>query len=96
MFGLLKKTRISGAEAREKVAGGAVLVDVRSPAEFASGHLDGARNIPLGALRSRLDELSADAEVVVYCASGMRSASAAKRLRSAGFTAHNLGPLRAW
>ncbi len=96
MFGLFKKTRISGKEAREKIAGGATLVDVRSSGEFASGHLEGALNIPVGELRSRLDELPAGAEVVVYCASGMRSASAAKRLRSAGFTAHDLGSIRSW
>jgi phage shock protein E len=97
MFGLFqKKARISGAEARVKVADGATLVDVRSPGEFASGHIDGALNIPVSALRRRLDELPSDAEVVVYCASGMRSSSAAKQLRSAGFTAHDLGAIRSW
>lgn len=97
MFGLFGgKSRISGTDAREKIAEGATLIDVRSPGEFASGHIDGARNIPVGALGGRMGEIDQDEEVVVYCASGMRSASAAKSLRSAGFTVHDLGSIRAW
>jgi rhodanese-related sulfurtransferase len=50
-----------------------VLLDVRSPAEFAAGHLPGALNIPHTQLRARLDEIPASAPVWVYCASGFRS-----------------------
>lgn len=63
-----------------------LLVDVRTAAEFASGHLAGAVNIPVEALSGRLSEISADQPVVVYCRSGNRSASAAALLRQAGYT----------
>ena len=70
-----------------KLAAGAAVVDVRTPAEYAAGHYDGARNIPLNELRARAGEVgSKDQAVVVYCASGARSAQAAEILKAAGFT----------
>jgi DNA-binding transcriptional ArsR family regulator len=44
-----------------------VLVDVRPEEEFASGHIDGARSIPIDELERRIDELPADIEVIAYC-----------------------------
>jgi rhodanese-related sulfurtransferase len=88
--------RVSGTEARALVGQGAALVDVRSPAEFASGHVPGSRNIPLDQLPSRLGELDATKPVVVCCLSGGRSARAAGVLRQAGLTVHDLGPWSAW
>ena len=84
--------------AHQLVADGAPLIDVRSPAEFASGHIDGARNIPLAQLRMRSNEVGAkDSPVVVYCRSGMRSAKAKSVLEAAGFTrVHNLGGQDRW
>lgn len=78
--------------------GGAVLVDVRGPDEFAKGHLDGARNIPVGELSSRVGELGAkDTKVIVYCHSGIRATRAASILKDQGFTrVTNLGPMSAW
>lgn len=79
------------------VAGGAALLDVRTRGEFAGGHLAGAANIPLDELPSRVRELDVKRPVVVYCASGMRSAAAARVLRDAGFReVLNLGPMSAW
>lgn len=77
------------------LADGAILVDVRSPTEFAQGHLAGARNIPHGAIVSAQAELaSASSSVVLYCASGTRSAMAARQLRSAGkLQVLDLGPM---
>lgn len=91
-------SRIDGAQARELVASGARLVDVRTPAEFGDGHLPGAINIPLQSLRERLDELTPrDRAVVVYCRSGRRSAMAATTLRKGGYqVVHDLGPQSAW
>lgn len=91
-------SRISGEEARTKVAAGALLVDVRSPGEFSSGHIDGAKNIPHTAVQGRLAEFEPkEQEIVLYCASGMRSSTAARVLRSNGFeNVHNLGPQSAW
>lgn len=88
----------TGAEARRLVGAGARLVDVRSPEEFADGHLEGAVNIPVGQLEARLAEVGPkDAPVVVYCRSGHRASHAKQVLEAHGYTAvHNLGPRSAW
>lgn len=90
--------RISGAEARELVQRGALLVDVRSPAEFAGGHIDGAINIPIQELSRRMGELGdGSGQIVVYCASGGRSAMAKRMLEHEGFEhVHDLGGIRRW
>ncbi len=87
---------IKSEEAHAKVADGATLLDVRSPAEFKSGHIKGAINIPVQELEGRLGEVPKGAEVVVYCRSGARSSRAAGVLNKNGYTAHNLGPMSAW
>jgi phage shock protein E len=90
-------TRVSGKEARTLVSDGAQLVDVRTPAEFASGHVKGAINIPVSVLPVRHMELDRERAVVVYCRSGGRSASAGSILHKAGFeSVHDLGPMSAW
>ncbi|MGB8331194.1 MAG: rhodanese-like domain-containing protein [Polyangiales bacterium] len=90
--------RISGSEARRLVSNGAVLVDVRSPQEFAAGHIEGAINIPVQDLGGRDAELGDKAgEVVVYCQSGGRSAVAKRFLESRGFTSvHDMGGIAQW
>ena len=89
--------RINGVDAKRLVAAGALLLDVRTPAEFAGGHVEGALNIPVQVLGQRLGDLGAkDREIVVYCQSGGRSARAANELRAAGFTAHDLGGIANW
>ena len=71
---------------------GAVFVDVRSVAEFASGHAPGSINIPLPELKARLGELPKDRDVVLCCASGSRSGMAKMMLKSSGFQkVHNAG-----
>lgn len=62
------------------------LIDVREPYEWDIGNLgpQGARLIPLGSLAARADEIDVDADIVVYCRSGARSARAADFLRSRG------------
>jgi rhodanese-related sulfurtransferase len=64
---------------------GAQVVDVRSLAEFASGHAAGSVNIPLAEIGERARELDPNRPVIVCCASGTRSALAARRLRGQGF-----------
>ena len=90
--------KVSPEKARTLVAGGARLVDVRSAGEYASGHLDGALNVPVQDLAKRMEELGDKKKpVVLYCASGMRSASAAGTLRRAGFAdVHDLGAMARW
>lgn len=67
-----------------RAGGGPTLVDVRSPLEFASEHIEGARNLPLDALERRLDELPADEELVVVCRTSVRATLAAQTLRRHG------------
>ena len=83
---------ISGVEARALVAEGGQLVDVRGPGEFAGGAAPGAINIPLQVLAQMAEQmLPKDKPVVVYCASGMRSAQARSMLMQMGYDAvHNV------
>lgn len=78
----------------------AVVVDVRSSGDFASGHLPNARNIELAELEKRFAELGKNRKrpVIVVCQSGMRGASAGDRLRKSGFEeVFNLdGGIGAW
>jgi len=68
----------------------ALLVDVRDPDEFAAGHIEGAINLPVNELRTRLSELPRDREVWVYCRVGQRSYYAARILTQSGFRARTL------
>ena len=94
----LKRPDISSARAHELVAAGARLVDVRSAGEFAGTHLDGAQNLPVGDIARRARELGdKEKPVIVYCASGARSAVAKRTLKSAGFgQVYNLGAMNNW
>ncbi|MEO8062685.1 MAG: rhodanese-like domain-containing protein [Pseudomonadota bacterium] len=77
-----------------------VVLDVRTPAEFAAGHVPGARNLSHDLLSSKLAELGElrDKQVVLYCRSGRRSLLAEDTLRKAGFTKllHLQGDYLAW
>jgi phage shock protein E len=83
-------------DARQRVAQGAVLLDVRTREEFAEGHVKGALNIPVQELGARLGELPAHAKVVVYCRSGGRSAMAKQLLSSRGHDVLDIGPMSAY
>lgn len=77
--------------------GEAVLVDVREPDAFAKGHPAGARNIPIGELEDRLDELPAGRQVITSCGGGTRGPKAAAQLRDLGVDARVVrGGLRGW
>ena len=78
---------IEPIELAERLARGdrVQLVDVREPHEHAYAHIDGARLIPLRTLPVRAAELDRDAETVVYCHHGVRSAQAVDYLRALGF-----------
>jgi phage shock protein E len=84
--------RRRAAVAKGLIDGGALLIDVRTPGEFASGHLPQAKNIPLQEIAGRLKEIEKglkgkkDAPVVVYCRSGARSGQAQHFLTQSGFT----------
>lgn len=70
---------------------GAVIIDVRSPQEFAGGHVAGSKNIPLQSLGSHLSSLSPSVPIVFCCASGGRSGAATDAAVRAGLTAINGG-----
>lgn len=75
---------------------GGVLVDVRSPEEFAAGHLEGAVNLPVDGIERHAGEL-ADKELVLYCRSGLRSQRALQVLRRCDCRrVHNLGAMSRW
>lgn len=65
---------------------GALLLDIREEAEVTAFEIPGAVNIPLGQLRSRLNELDKDQEIITFCAVGVRSYNAARILMNNGFT----------
>lgn len=94
----IRSSDVSVGEAHQRQQGGAVLLDVREPYEFISGHAPGALNIPLGQLATHHGKLDPDREVLVICASGSRSAVAVQLLRRAGCSsARNVsGGMLAW
>lgn len=90
--------KVAPERARQLVSAGAKLVDVRSPAEYTRGHIDGAINVPVQELDRWATEQSERTEaVVVYCASGARSGRAKRLLQARGFTeVVDLGAMARW
>ena len=98
--------RISGKEAQEMVANGALLVDIRDSAELAStGKAAGSVHIPRGSLEFKADPASPmadknfafDRPVIFHCASGGRAALAGKLLKDMGYQqVFNLGGFKDW
>ncbi|MGA9378897.1 MAG: rhodanese-like domain-containing protein [Phormidium sp.] len=64
----------------------ALLVDVREPSEFTSGHIPGAINIPLRGLTQNLDKIPQNRPVVLYCTTGYRTAMGVMSLEMLGYT----------
>lgn len=87
LFGFGPKTDLG-----ELINNGAVIVDVRTPGEYAGGHIKGSLNIPVDQLKSRMSSLKKEKVIITCCASGMRSASARGILKANGFAeVHNGG-----
>ncbi len=88
LFGLGPKT-----DYKALVQNGAIILDVRSKGEYASGHIKGSINIPVDQLSAQVGKLGDKHKgIITCCASGMRSASAKSILQSKGYTAvHNGG-----
>lgn len=94
MIGLLKKffggTSINY---KELVQNGAIIADVRSAAEYKTGHIKGAKNYPLDTIRSKAAELKKlNKPVITVCRSGARSGMAKSILKAAGIEVYNGGP----
>ena len=69
--------------------GSVTLLDVRTPGEYARGHIDGFRNLPLDSLRDRLSELDRSKPLYVHCQTGLRSYLACRILSQNGFDCYN-------
>jgi rhodanese-related sulfurtransferase len=73
------------------------IIDVRSPAEFASGHIPGAENIPLGDIQSAIPGVDPQETLVLVCQGGVRSEAACKKVRNSHQNLFNLaGGTAAW
>ena len=72
------------AKAKER---GVVIIDVRTPSEYGSGKIKGAKNIsyPGGGFKSSVDKMNRDSTYLVYCLSGSRSAGALNQMKAMGF-----------
>jgi len=81
-------TEVDNSEAARRIAAGATVLDVREPDEYDQGALPDAIHIPRGHLESQVESrlLDKNAEVVIYCAGGVRSAFAAKTMQELGYT----------
>lgn len=78
LFGLGNKAN----DIKEFTNRGAVIIDVRTPAEFASGHIIGSKNIPLDSISSKINEIKKlNKPIITCCRSGMRSGQASSILK---------------
>jgi phage shock protein E len=94
MFDFFKRLFSKGPETdfAELLRKGAVIVDVRTPGEYKSGHIKGSLNIPVDQIRSKTAELKKKGKpVITCCRSGSRSAMARTILTSAGIECYNGG-----
>ncbi len=94
LAGMMAQNVIDGmleqAQWHELADSDALVVDVRNPGEVAKGAISGSVAIPLDQLRSRLEELPRDRELITYCHSGQRSYFASRILKLHGFRVRNL------
>ncbi|QHK20185.1 rhodanese-like domain-containing protein [Pseudarthrobacter psychrotolerans] len=88
---------VSVAEAKELLASGAALIDVRTVQEWRSGRAPQARHVPLDRLQTSTTGIQKTRPVITICQSGVRSASAASLLAEKGYEAYSLsGGMGAW
>ncbi len=89
--------QVTPQEAAERMAEGALLLDVREDDEWAAGHAPDAHHLPLGRLEADYTSLEATRPIVAVCRMGGRSEKAAVALRAAGYDVVNLaGGMQAW
>lgn len=79
-------------DVQEYVAKGAIILDVRTPEEFADGHIEGSKNIALQVLNGKITEIKKwNKPIIACCRSGMRSAQATSMLKQHGIDCINGG-----
>lgn len=76
---------------KELLNQGAVIIDVRTSAEFLSGHINTSKNIPFESLHTRQSKLKKNTPIILCCATGMRSGIARRSLKTQGFEVYNGG-----
>ncbi|MBF0265233.1 MAG: rhodanese-like domain-containing protein [Gammaproteobacteria bacterium] len=74
----------------------AIIIDVRTPGEYKAKHISGARNFPLQSLPKDLRKLPKDKQLILYCRSGNRSATAATFLKHRGFEVFDVATQAEW
>ena len=93
----MKTISIESFETMGKSGGSTEVIDVRSPSEFASGHIPGAINIPLEEVHSRIGDLDREAKIVTVCETGRRASMAAEFVSACGLDVQTLeGSTAAW
>jgi phage shock protein E len=93
MFGMFKSMLGGSNEAlTDALRNGATIIDVRSPGEYAGGHVAGSKNIPLQQIPDALGKFPTSKPIVFCCASGGRSGQATDFANAKGYTAVNGGP----
>ena len=87
VFFFIKKRFFDTTDYKAMLSSDGIIIDVRSQGEFYSGHIENSLNIPLGELASKMDQFKdKDQPIITCCASGMRSAAAAKIFLAKGYT----------
>lgn len=93
MFSFIKKMFGEPTDFKKLVSEGAIIIDVRSIAEYKSGHIPGSINIPLDSIQTKMEELKKKNKLVItVCRSGARSSVAKSQLSANGIKAFNGGP----
>lgn len=86
---------LGNRKVKQALNNGAVVIDVRSPQEFDTGHFPNSKNIPLQSIGKEIKSLrNLNKDIIVVCASGMRSEKAKNLLVREGITCHNGGSWR--
>ena len=83
-------------KAREAVANGALIVDVRTPKEFSEKHIVGAVNLPIEEIMKGRINLPKNKEIVLYCRTGSRSSASAKVLKEQGWSVYDVATQSDW
>ena len=86
LYWLRHRGQLSANDARRYLRNGALLIDVRTPAEFNAGHVPAAKNFPLDQIAAKLPSIVEDKNqpILLHCQSGRRSGIATKQLRNLG------------
>jgi rhodanese-related sulfurtransferase len=88
---------VGAEEAKQIIDAGGQVIDVRTDVEFETGHIPGARHVPLADLQREAAGLAKEQPLILYCRSGNRSGPAAEAFAASGWDAHSIaGGLIAW